>query len=182
MNTVNNSRRQNTILSIQKAYMDLCISRSDISTITVSDICKKAQINRTTFYSIYLDIDDLRNAIEEYMMNEFLYNFFKEETESVAHSMDFGKLFRSIKENQIFYKLYFKLGFDFSKTFLQNGSDDLWRNYFTNKEDLDYHIAFFSAGITAIIQKWLEEGCEGEPERMSRIIRDEYQKRNDFSV
>ena len=180
MNTQNNARRQTTILNIQKAYMDLCISRSDISTITVSDICKKAGINRTTFYSIYLDISDLRKAIEEYVLNEFLYNFFKEEAESATHSMDFNKLFVSIKENQIFYKLYFKLGFDFKKRFLENGSDSLWQNYFKNREDLDYHIEFFSAGITAIIQKWLDEGCEGSPERMSRIIRDEYQKKNDF--
>lgn len=180
MNTANNSRRKNTILNIQKAYMDLCITRADIDTITVSDICKKANINRTTFYSIYFDVADLRNAIREYMLNEFLYTFFKEEAEASAHSMDFNKLFTSIKENQIFYKLYFKLGFDFKSTFLANQPNDLWRNYFPNKDDLDYHIEFFAAGITAIIKKWLSEDCKGKPERMTNIIREEYQKKNDF--
>ena len=116
------------------------------------------------------------------MMDEFLYHFFREEAESVSHSMDFVKLFRSIKENQIFYKLYFKMGFDFKKSFIENEPEELWRSYYRDREDMDYHIEFFAAGITAIIRKWLDEGCKGDPERMGRILREEYMKRNDFSL
>ena len=180
MNTENNSRRKNTILKIQRAYMDLCISRSDINTITVSDICKKGGVNRTTFYSIYFDIADLKDAIEDYMMDEFLHTFFKEEVDNVTHSMNFTKLFTSIKENQIFYRLYFKMGFDFKKTFLENEPSEMWRQYFRDNADLPYHIEFFAGGITAMIKKWLSEGCPGEPERMGRILVEEYNKNNTF--
>ena len=112
MNKINNQRRKDTISRIQKAYMNLVAARSGIDGITVSDICKKAAINRTTFYAIYNDISDLKEDIRNWMMNEFL-SVYQEEASQMRHSFDFAKLFRSIKENQVFYKMYFKLGFDF---------------------------------------------------------------------
>ena len=180
MNTSNNQRRKNTVSKIWKSYLNLAISRSDIDTITVSDICKKAGINRTTFYSIYLDIEDLKSSIEQWMIEEFL-SIFQDETQTLTHSFDFTSLFRSIKENQIFYKLYFKLNFDFKTTFIANEPTQIWRRYFEDQSTLKYHIEFFSAGITAIIKMWLAEGCPGDPESMSRIILEEYTKNNTFN-
>ncbi len=176
MNKTNNLRRRETVTKIWKAYLRLVISRSDISTITVSDICKKAGINRTTFYSIYLDIDDLKNSIEQWMMEEFL-NTFKRETETQTHSMDFQRLFQSIKENQIFYRIYFKLGFDFKKTFVENEPTELWKRYFSDEKTTRYHIEFFAAGITAVIRMWLDEGCPGKAEKMSEFLKEEYRNR-----
>lgn len=180
MNTPNNKRQQKSKTAIQRAYINLVITRNDISTITVSDICKKAQINRTTFYSHYLDIDDLVQSIYDWMIQEYL-SVFKEEAENQKHSFDFVKLFRHIKENQIFYKIYFKLGFDFKNVFLQNEAAlNISDYFFKDKKYLDYHVDFFAAGLTAIIQKWLKDDCKIPPEDMGKILVDEYQKKNDL--
>ena len=179
MNTKDNLRTQKSKSEIRKAYLNLVIARNDISTITVSDICKKAGVNRTTFYAHYLDIDDLNASIEEWMVTEFL-KVFSEEAESVQHSFDFGKLFRNIKENQIFYKIYFKLGYDFKELFLQKGAADIAGMFYEDTRFLDYHIEFFAAGITAIIKKWLDGGCKEEPEDIGHILVEEYRKNNDF--
>lgn len=180
MNKANNAKNQKSKDLIRKAYLNLVISRNDISSITVSDVCKKAGINRTTFYAHYMDIDDLVDSIYDWMMNEFL-NVFTDEIESEKHSFDFLKLFRNIKENQIFYRLYFKLGFDFKQIFLKNGeSFDIAGSYFKDTSHVDYHVEFFSAGITAIIQKWLAGGCEESPETIAQILVDEYQKKNTY--
>ena len=176
MNTVNNARNRKTEDDIRKAYLNLVISRSDVSSITVSDICKKAGINRTTFYAHYLDIDDMKDSICDWMMNEFL-SVFSEEIAARTHSYDFLKLFRNIYENQIFYRIYFKLGFDFRKTFLDNGSSAAMSGGFSKYTDnIDYHIEFFSAGITAIVRKWLDGGCHETPEAMAKVIYDEYSR------
>ncbi|MDO5138846.1 MAG: hypothetical protein Q4D71_10380 [Oscillospiraceae bacterium] len=66
MNKENNNRRQETVKSIRKAFMELALSH-DPEKITVSDICKKAEINRSTFYSIYFDTADLLDDIEKEM-------------------------------------------------------------------------------------------------------------------
>ena len=177
MNKVNNARNRQSNIAIQKAYLNLVISRNDISTITVSDICKKAGINRTTFYSHYDCIADLDDAIFEWMVEEFL-KVFNEEAESARHSFDFAKLFRNISENQIFYRIYFKMGFDFRKLFLKNGAADIAGQFYKDTSHIDYHIEFFAAGITAIIKKWLNEGCREDPETIGKILQEEYQKKN----
>jgi len=43
----------------------------DVSEITVSDICKAADVNRSTFYANYQDIYDLVEKICRNMQNEF---------------------------------------------------------------------------------------------------------------
>lgn len=178
MNTSNNKRQQQSIISIQRAYLNLVVSRPDIHSITVSDICKKAGINRTTFYAHYLDLEDLKRAIFDWMMEEYLH-IFQEEADTGRHSYDFLKLFRHIKENQLFYRIYFKLGFDFKESFLQNDvAIGTARQFYKDLDMLEYHIEFFAAGITAIIRKWLEGGCQEEPEKMAAVIADEYQKKN----
>ena len=177
MNKANNARILQSKAAIQKAYLNLVVARNDISTITVSDICKKAGVNRTTFYAHYLDIEDLVNSIYEWMLNEFL-NVFKEEATSMQHSYDFGKLFRNISENQLFYRLYFKLGFDFKQLFLENGAAQVANQFYPDTKYIDYHVEFFAAGITAMIQKWLNGGCKESPETIGKILEEEYKKNN----
>lgn len=177
MNTANNKRHQQSTVSIMRAYLSLVVSRNDIKSISVSDICKKAGVNRTTFYAHFLDMDDLLRAVYERMLEEYL-KVFQTEADSGTHSFDFNKLFINIRENQIFYKIYFKLGFDFKDIFIQNGSLDIAGRFYSDLDHLDYHIAFFEAGITAIIRKWLDGGCLEEPETISKILADEYQKKN----
>lgn len=179
MNKSDNKRKEHTKQAIQKSYMNLVATTKNVDSITVSDICKKAGINRTTFYSHYIDLDDLIQSIYEWMMGEFL-NVFKDETTSLKHSFDFEKLFINIKENQLFYKLYFKLGFDFKNIFASHSAADISNKYFKNNKYLDYHIDFFAAGITAIIQKWLARDCKESPKVMAQIIADEYQKDNTY--
>ena len=179
MEKTNNKRRQNSKVAIQKAYMNLVISRNDINTITVSDICKKANLNRTTFYSHYLDMNDLIQSIYEWMINEYL-KIFEDEAKTGRHSFDFKKLFIHIKENQLFYKIYFKLGFDFKEIFAEKGSKDIADYFYKDTKYLDYHIDFFAAGLTAIIKKWLANDCKESPETISKILVDEYQKKNDY--
>ena len=45
-----------------------------------------------------------------------------------------------------------------------------------NGEHIDYHIAFFSAGLNALIRHWLDGGCKETPEEMVEILKSEYAK------
>ena len=46
------------------------LSEKDIKKVTVSEICKLADVNRATFYRYYLDVYDLLDHIEEDFINE----------------------------------------------------------------------------------------------------------------
>ena len=71
MNTKNNQRRKNSITKIENAFMRL-LQEKEVHTISITDICKLANVNRTTFYANYLDIYDLVEKIEDYFVDQYL--------------------------------------------------------------------------------------------------------------
>lgn len=48
---------------IQSVFLEF-LSKKDLSKITVTDICRQAEVNRTTFYNHYMDIYDLLDKTE----------------------------------------------------------------------------------------------------------------------
>ena len=105
MNTPNNKRKRDSQEKIEKTFLQL-IQKKNITDISVSTICELANLNRSTFYANYIDVYDLADKIKDRLMNDF-FETYKEEALSRQHSYDFLKLFKHIKDNQIFYKTYF---------------------------------------------------------------------------
>ena len=93
---------------IEKAFIEL-LQTKELNEISVSDICKRAGLNRTTFYANYTDIYGLADAIRDKLESE-VSDLYRAEVTQGFNSHDYLKLFRHIKDNQIFYKTYFKLG------------------------------------------------------------------------
>lgn len=178
MNTPNNKRKRESIERIEKVFIDLLQSK-ELKQISVSDICKRAGLNRTTFYANYTDIYALADSIRDKLESNLSVLYEKERTRK-TNSNDYLKLFRHIKENPIFYKTYFKLGYDDSYKILDYDTD-LARQHFQNCF-LEYHMEFFKAGITKIIKIWLQNGCRESPEDMVEILKTEYQGRELFSA
>lgn len=174
MNTPNNKRKKDSKLKIERAFIEL-IQTKEINEITVTDICKKTNLNRSTFYANYIDIYDLVDKIKERMINDF-FELYKEEVSIKQHSYDFLKLFRHIKENQLFYKTYFKLNIDLSPAIEFIEQKEVER-FFEKVENTDYHIAFFKAGLNAVLNKWLNNNCDLSPEEINQIIVSEYSGR-----
>lgn len=173
MNTPNNKRKRNSQDKIERVFINL-LQTKNVNEISVSEIVKLAKLNRSTFYANYIDIYDLVDKVKERMINEF-FNVYTEETISATHSYNFLKLFNHIKDNQIFYKTFFKLNFDYNWN--SDYLNDEMMKWFGTTENKDYHITFFKAGLNAIIQKWLDNGCKESPEEIDRIIKNEYKKR-----
>ena len=91
---------------------------------------------------------------------------------------DFLKLFKHIKENQIFYKTYFKLNLDskeFPKFMIQ---EEEVLTFLGTTNNLEYHVIFFKAGLNAIIKKWLDNNCKESPEEMEEILKSEYKNKS----
>ena len=169
MNTANNKRKRQSIEKIEKVFIEL-LQTKELSEIHVSDICKQAQLNRTTFYANYTDVYDLADSIRDKLENDLLAIGF--------NSNDYLKLFRHIRENQLFYRTYFKLGYDDNYKILVYDTE-LAKKHFQNRF-IEYHMEFFKSGLTKIIKMWLENGCQETPEDMFEIIKSEYQGREDF--
>ncbi len=172
MNVKNNKRRKQSRERIEKAFIELLQTR-DLKDITVSDLIKMAELNRSTFYANYIDIFDLADKTRETLENDFgklfaEYDYFNERTGAL-------KMFRHIKENQIFYKTYFKLCYDEKHLISIYDSERAKTEHIDT--NIKYHIEFFRNGLNAIIKLWLAEGCKESPEEMAEVLKAEYRGR-----
>lgn len=174
MNTKNNRRRRRSVESIEKVFVEL-LQTKELHEITVSDICKRCALNRSTFYANFADIYELADRLREHLEREVNRLYEAEETQKF-NSNDYLRLFRHIKENQLFYRTYFKLGYD-NQFRLKYYDTYQAERHFGNRH-IEYHIEFFRSGFNAIIKMWLAGGCKETPEEMEEIIRSEYQGRD----
>ena len=172
MNTKNNSRRSESRERIGRVFVELLQSR-ELNQITVSDICKKADLNRSTFYANYLDVYDLADQIRQELENEFsdLFSGYDPGAERTGAL----RMFTHIRENQLFYKTYFKLCYD--EKHMINVYDPQQAAQAFDGQNLKYHIEFFRNGLNAIIKMWLRDGCRETPEEMAEILKQEYRGR-----
>lgn len=160
--------------SIIGAGAENLIQTKELNELSVSDICKRAGLNRTTFYANYSDIYGLADTIRERLENHWP-DLYENEITQGFNSNDYLKLFRHIQDNQIFYQTYFKLGYD-SNYKITVYDSRLAQEHFHN-QFIEYHIEFFKGGITQIIKMWLKNGCRESLEEMFGIIESEYQGR-----
>jgi len=170
MNTPNNKRKKESRLKMENAFVKLIQTR-EIDAVTVTEICKEAGVNRTTFYASYTDIYDLAEAVQKRLEQEVL-GLYQNEREHPQH--DFLKLFYHIRDNQLFYKTYFKLCKDGHLHLFGYDTNDAAKYY--NNKNIEYHIEFFGNGLNAVIKKWLNGGCRETPEEINEVIISEYRR------
>ena len=172
MNVKNNKRRRQSQEKIEKAFIELLQTR-EIKEITVSDIIKITDLNRSTFYANYIDIFDLADKTREKLESEFSnlfaeYDYFNDRSGA-------DKMFAHIKDNQIFYQTYFKLCYD--DKHLISVYDPKRAEQEHIDSNIKYHIEFFRNGLNAIIKLWLSNGCRETPEEMAEVLKQEYRGR-----
>lgn len=172
MNVKNNKRRRESQEKIEKAFVELLQTRQ-INQITVSDLIKMTELNRSTFYANYVDIFDLADKLREKLEQDFSdlfadYDYYNERTGAL-------KMFQHIKENQLFYNTYFKLCYDDKHLISKYDTKRAEKEHIDS--NIKYHIEFFRNGLNAIIKMWLAGGCKESPEEMAQILKQEYRGR-----
>lgn len=180
MNKANNKRKKGSMESFEKAFIEL-LQTKEINQLNVTDICKQAGLNRTTFYASYSDIyalaDSLRSKLEE-ALSEFYHRENGEEE-------NYLRLFRHMKANQVFYRTYFKLGYDNRYKILSYQDDEKTQDEKSEKKEQntlqklpeEYQLEFFRGGVLQMTRMWLCNGCRETPEMMAEAverIRDQY--------
>lgn len=169
MNTKNNKRRKESQNKIEKSFVNMLLTKS-INKISVTDICKETGLNRTTFYANYIDIYDLADKVRSNIEKYFDDIFSEQGNRTVLN------FFRVIYDNQIMFKVYFKLPYN-----MEQENDFYINEYeeaFFKQEYAKYHTAFFKSGLNAMLKMWLDNDCKETPEEMANVIKAEYRGRN----
>ncbi len=138
---------------IRQALFDL-MEDNPISKITVTDICKKADINRSTFYSYYEDVYSLLSSIQNDMFENVMLslsseNWFEDLLELVDKNRDLCRVLIGPHGDSSFMRQLLYLGYENSIAF--------WKKNYPNAspEVLDYLYAYMSSGVIGILENWV---------------------------
>jgi len=178
MNIKNNLRYKASSEKIETAFLTLILNHK-YEDITISQVCKQAEINRSTFYAHYDDINDLVIKIE----NKFaqgtasIFNYGERQTHEAMIEM-----FTFVKANKHFYKAF--LNIPYITLAERNTKIEVLKNI-GQKLNIDkshtigifYRASFFGAGIKEMCRLWLERDCQETPEQMAKLLLEEYTDR-----
>lgn len=159
---------------IKESLIEL-LETKEIHQVTVTDICKKADINRGTFYSHYKDAFDLLQSMEDELFDQVIVYLTETPVEDYTDIL-LIKVFELIAENKELCKVLFCK---------QKDSKILDRIlYVANKANLDkiintpdftdaylnYLLKYAIGGIIAVVQTWLENDLVESPRELLAII------------
>lgn len=160
------------------------MQQKPINKITVMELCEKADVNRSTFYSYYTDIYDLNRKI---IKDVFILQreFINKCTEILSRKPDITSLtvddfyeiahtyLTIVNENKELYKFIFHgqanspVQISYDKVFFSEINKMLPDKY---KESFKRSFTFVSGGTTAFFVKWILGDCKESIEDMAKSL------------
>lgn len=164
----------NTKNKLTSTLLEL-LSKKAIKDITVLELCKKANINRTTFYKYYKDIDDLAIKIEEDLMDElkkhivdikrnYLISYTSKIIEEISNNKEVYTKILSDNGDHTFLRKILSL--------VHEQSIEEWQKLLkkATPKDIDNIYNFIVDGTIGLIEAWIRNNCKDEPESIAIFI------------
>lgn len=167
------TKYSNSARAMDEALIYL-LNDKDYDYITIKEICKKAGVNRSTFYLHYENIDDLLKESVDWMINDFFSYFdnIKANLPLDIKTKTTNELFLISKTYLIPYLTYIKehkkvmtaiimrpkiLNSDLNYTKLyKHILAPILDKFNVDIEDRNYIVKFYIEGIMAIVQLWIK--------------------------
>lgn len=153
------------------------MKEKSVNQITVKELVEEVDINRSTFYLHFKDIQDLLREIEENMEAQIKRAI--EEHPIVSGNENafyfIEDMFRVLDEEREISKALIgpngDMGFihRIEQIIKENSRGTLEKMFPGKKEDLKYFYAFCLSGCLGLVKVWLNEGEEKSPEEMAQM-------------
>lgn len=152
------------------------LEEKEINKITVSEICKLADINRATFYRYYLDAYDLLDKIKDEFVNELalasnvtednysVSTFSKELLEVFLENKDLVKILFNTKNNLYFLNDILEIAYNKCKS--------VWIKEMGNldEDNMEYASVFIFNGALGVINYWIQNDFDMPIKEVSKTI------------
>lgn len=153
------------------------MKEKSVNQITVKELVEEVDINRSTFYLHFKDIQDLLREIEENMEAQIKRAI--EEHPIVSGNENafyfIEDMFRVLDEEREISKALIgpngDMGFihRIERIIKENSRGTLEKMFPGKKEDLKYFYAFCLSGCLGLVKVWLNEGEEKSPEERAQM-------------
>lgn len=172
MNHAGNRRTQITKRMISEAFLEL-LQEKDIRSISVRELCARADINRSTFYEYYQSLYDVLPEIEASVQEELFANL--EDSPEQPEKALVGFL-QALKAHCVEMVTLFSSTIDpeFPDRLLHH---PIIMKYITLPQDVSeehriYMAEFYLYGCYRILSRWLWNQCSESPEIIAALIID----------
>lgn len=172
MNGKENRRIALTKRLIQDGLLRLLEEKS-LDKISVTELCREADVNRATFYKYYGDPDDVLTTIKEQFFQELLDS--QQQESKKGYFEAFEKVCFYLYEHKPLAKhIFSNLEFDISPvlTKLSHGRNGMLEYLRKNFEGDDIRLAndFLGYGCYTIVREWLLEDMDRTPQEIRAIV------------
>lgn len=181
------SKYYNTALLMNQALIEL-LNKKEYDFITVKEICKKAGVNRSTFYLHYETIDDLLRECIQNSDKQFL-EYFPNSTKEFFDKMRDAKNEELILITPQYLTPYLQYIYDNRLThqvaakhnILMNSMEKfnslnkfvfqpIFARFGVDEKTGNYMIAYYLNGIAAIVNQWIKNDCRDEIRYIEDVI------------
>lgn len=171
----NNQRTRLTRMLLKNSLIEL-LHKKPVYQITVSELCDTAELNRSTFYKYYGNVQDILQELKDETLFKSSQCMQEMETAGVINGEEpLCRLLYDIKENREIYRLLLdnSINEDFPVEMLKETV-----NFFKlkvgsalNSNQLsDYIFKYVISGCISVIQNWVSGPMTETPEEISRLI------------
>ncbi|KRO26981.1 TetR/AcrR family transcriptional regulator [Lactiplantibacillus fabifermentans] len=173
--TKNNRRSQMTERLIQDSLIDLLKSQT-INEITVTAVCKAADINRGTFYAHYNDVKDCMHTMEQDATKELLA-VINEHTHPHSLRAILTGIFEVVKKRHAVTSFILTTDQDFLMQFIAITKREIDENNrikgpAVSARERQYMFEYYVNGIVGVVRYWLKTGLHESPEQLANFIND----------
>ena len=176
------ARQESAKHKLQQALI-LLLDNESFDQLTISEICQKAAVNRSTFYHYYDNQYELLEDTYGYLIAMFMTEFEQYQADfkvtKETHFTDDTRLIpylTFVKEHQLIYKIYLEHERDFHhKERFDRLVSHTFKPYYnthgiTDNVKIAYMASFFLAGITQVIRGWIRNNCSEDISFISEVI------------
>ncbi len=167
-------RVEKTLKNIENAFLDL-LEEKKFQEISVTDICKKANINRCTFYAHFDNPQSLLESLQEKLVCEFLKSFNEYNFDTDSKQM-IDILFKEIKENKKLFGLLFSFEnqSNIARLIETNMKQKTLNNWLkesnTSLEEADMLFCYIIHGGNAILKKWYDSDFSMDENQIKNLF------------
>ncbi len=181
------SKYFHTAEKMDEAFLRL-LEQKDFSYITVKELCQLAGVNRSTFYLHYETMADLLTESVEYFSRKATSYFRPGDSAFLDRLQDcpleeldlitpkyllpylrFVKEHKNLFQTALKHTAILELEKSYEGMFRQVFGPILCR-FRVPEGDQEYMMAFYLHGVIAVVERWLENGCQEAEERVTRIL------------
>ena len=158
--------------AIRDSFIELQ-QQKPIEKISVTEICKSADINRGTFYSHYSDPYDLRKSLEQELVDTIESRI----REMGVEKLEYAQVFQLFRENKELCKIFAGPYADKAALLdiVLKQTDkyiDTHKEYIVNATEtqVSYLRALLASSIAISIHKWFNNGLDSDPAEIADIL------------